>query len=137
MLKQRLRSCVLVGALVSGSLFLVLSTSVLPASAEPLPPVTTISKLESVLGRDVVSRDGDGGRIVDLLADANGQVCAAVIEFGGFLGIGTRKIAVEWQALQFFSGSGRSVVVDVSRDQLRSAPEYNPKAPPAVVKAAN
>ncbi len=58
--------------------------------------------LESVLGRDVRTRvEEDMGRIIDLLADRNGQVQAAVIEFGGFMGIGTRKIAVEWPALRF------------------------------------
>src|SRR5262245_22158388 len=52
--------------------------------------------LESVLGREVRTRVEDGvGRIIDLLADCNGQVQAAVIEFGGFMGIGTRKIAIE------------------------------------------
>src|SRR4029078_5868008 len=58
--------------------------------------------LESVLGRDVRTRvEEDMGSIIDLLADRSGQVQAAVIEFGGFMGIGTRKIAVEWQELRF------------------------------------
>lgn len=85
-------------------------------------------RLESVLGREVRTRvEEDGGRIIDLLADRNGRVQAAVIEFGGFLGIGTRKIAVEWSALNFGTPGDRSVVtVDVTRDQLRAAPEYKP-----------
>ena len=41
------------------------------------------------------------GRIVDVLVDPNGQVRAAIIDFGGFLGVGSRKIAVEWGALHF------------------------------------
>ena len=56
---------------------------------------------------------------------------AAVVEFGGFLGIGTRKIAVDWSAFRF---TGPSVMVDVSRDQLRAAPEYKEKEAPFVVK---
>jgi hypothetical protein len=79
-------------------------------------------KLESVLGRDVsTSPDGDAGRIIDLLVDRDGTVRAAVVEFGGFLGIGTRKIAIEWAAFRF---SGRSIAVEVSREQIRSAPDY-------------
>jgi hypothetical protein len=45
----------------------------------------------------------------------------------GFLGIGTRKIAVEWSALRFELPGDRGVItVDVTRDQLRAAPEYKP-----------
>lgn len=85
-------------------------------------------RLESVLGREVRTRvEDDGGRIIDLLADRNGRVQAAVIEFGGFLGIGTRKIAVEWSALRFeLPGDRGMITVDVTREQLRAAPEYKP-----------
>jgi hypothetical protein len=40
--------------------------------------------------------EGDSGRIIDLLSDRNGKLKAAVVEMGGFLGIGTRKIAIDW-----------------------------------------
>jgi PRC-barrel domain len=92
-------------------------------------------KLESVLGRDVASApDGDAGRIIDLLVDRDGTVRAAVVEFGGFLGIGTRKVAIEWSAFRF---SGRSIVVDVSREQIRGAPDYKANDLTALVRAAS
>ncbi len=92
-------------------------------------------KLESVLGRDVATApDGDAGRIIDLLVDRDGTVRAAVVEFGGFLGIGTRKIAIEWPAFRF---SGRAIAVDVSREQVRAAPEYKSSEYPALVRAIN
>lgn len=92
----------------------------------------TAPKLESILGRDVkTSREGDGGRVIDLLVDARGDVRAAVVEFGGFLGIGTRKIVVEWSAFRF---TGDQITVDVSRDQLRAAPEYKGGAATVVVE---
>ena len=80
------------------------------------------------MGREVKTRvEGDGGRIIDLLVDRQGRVQAALIEFGGFLGIGTRKIAVAWSALRFQSeGKKQVVVVDLTRDQLRAMPEYKP-----------
>jgi predicted O-methyltransferase YrrM len=93
--------------------------------------------LVSVLGREVRTRVEDvGGRIIDLLADHNGQVVAAVIEFGGFLGIGTRKIAVAWSALRF-NRNGHAVTVDVARDQLRAAPDFNPREPIVVHQASD
>jgi predicted O-methyltransferase YrrM len=92
----------------------------------------TAPRLESILGRDVKTvREGDGGRVIDLLIDARGEVRAAVVEFGGFLGIGTRKIVVQWSAFRF---AGDQITVDVSRDQLKAAPEYKTGTAPVVVE---
>ena len=94
--------------------------------------------LESVLGREIRTKDEDMGRIIDLLADRNGQLQAAVVELGGFLGIGTRKIAVEWSALRFDTrGKQVIVVLEMSRDHLRLAPEYKPGEPIIVRRAEN
>jgi hypothetical protein len=41
------------------------------------------------------------GRIVDLLVDETGKPRAAIIDFGGFLGVGIRKIAIDWHTLRF------------------------------------
>lgn len=101
-------------------------------------PDRRAGKFESILGREVRTRDeGDAGRIVDLLGGADGNVHAAVIEFGGFLGIGTRKIAVEWPAVHL-DGEGRQAtgIVDVTRDQLRVAPEWKPSEPVVLVRAS-
>jgi hypothetical protein len=106
-------------------------------AADTLTPVPKNNQLESVLGKEVRTRvEEDVGRIIDLLADRNGRVQAAVIEFGGFLGIGTRKIAVEWSALRFESDGKPAVIVEMTRDQLRVAPEYKPSEP-AVVRRAS
>ena len=106
--------------------------------AESLPATKRL-RLEAVLGREVRTRvEEDVGRIVDLLADRQGNLQAAVIEFGGFLGIGTRKIAVEWSALSFESdGRQPSVIVEMTRDQLRVAPEYKANEPAVVRRAAD
>jgi predicted O-methyltransferase YrrM len=80
----------------------------------------------------------DVGRIVDILADRQSRVQAAVIEFGGFLGIGTRKIAVDWSAISFENDGKRTIViVDLSRDQLRLAPEYKPHEQPMIVRTSD
>jgi hypothetical protein len=102
-------------------------------------PATKRNQLESVLGREVRTLvEEDVGRVVDLLADRQGQVQAAVIEFGGFLGIGTRKIAVEWSALSFVNdGKQPVVIVEMTRNQLRVAPEYKPSEPAVVRRAAD
>ena len=65
------------------------------------------------------------GRIVDVLVDRSARVRAAVIDFGGFLGVGNRQIAVAWSAIRFpAEGKLEPLVVDFTRDQLRVAPTY-------------
>jgi hypothetical protein len=59
-------------------------------------------EVEGVLGQEVRDiSDENIGRIVDVVVDRAGHVRAAVIDFGGFLGIGNRKIAVDWNTLSF------------------------------------
>jgi hypothetical protein len=103
------------------------------ASASELRSALVSPALESVLGKDVSTlREGDSGRVIDLLIDGNGRLRAAVVEFGGFLGIGTRKVAVDWSAFRF---AGKSMWVDVTRDQLRTAVEYKANEAPFIVQA--
>jgi hypothetical protein len=91
--------------------------------------------LFSALGEEVTSATGaDMGRIIDVLADAIGRPRAAVIDFGGFLGVGTRKIAVDWRALCFGGiRQGKVVLPDLTPDQLKSAPEYEAPGKPVAV----
>ena len=75
-----------------------------PKEPAPPPSVTVIGARDAhgVLGRDVRSPpDENMGRIVDVIVDRAGAVRAAVIDFGGFLGVGSRKIVVDWNALHF------------------------------------
>jgi PRC-barrel domain len=88
--------------------------------------------VESVLGKKVEGAKGeDLGRLVDVLADDGGRVRAAVIEFGGFLGVGNRRIAVDWSLLRFHPGDeGHALVLGVSVKTLQSVPEYKNSAHP-------
>jgi hypothetical protein len=127
------------GPLISSALAEPVADRVAPPRAEDGIILTTPAGLESVLGREVrTAADHDLGRIIDVLADREGRVRAVVIEFGGFLGIGTRKIAVDWSALYLDGGGERSSwLVDVRREQVRAAPEYKPNAPFLVPRASN
>jgi len=76
----------------------------------------------------------DMGRIVDVIVDRSGITRAAVIDFGGFLGVGSRKIAVDWNAIRFSGPNG--IVLDMTRDQVNAAPQYEPGKPVVVLGAA-
>jgi hypothetical protein len=80
----------------------------------------------SILGKKVQSPKGDDlGRVVDVLADSGGRVRVAIIDFGGFLGVGDRKIAVDWPLLRFNPDrSDPSLLLSLSREKLKAAPEY-------------
>ena len=113
-----------------------------PKEAAPPPPSVTIieaADAHGVLGRDVRSTTGeDMGRIVDVIVDRAGQVRAAVIDFGGFLGVGSRKIIVDWNALHFgqIANKGESITLELTKDQVKAAPEYKEDAPIVVLGAS-
>jgi len=80
------------------------------------------------------------GRIVDVLVDYAGQPRAAVIDFGGFMGVGTRRIAVAWRALRFLTAAGGgTITLDMTQDQIKATPAYAPSGqasgPPVAVAA--
>ena len=73
------------------------------------------------------SKGEDLGHVVDLVVDRNGALLAAIVDFGGFLGVGSRKIAVDWRSLHFpKTGALAKLVADLPLDQLRAAPAYKP-----------
>ena len=100
------------------------------------PPAPQPRTIRSVLGIEVrSSHEKNIGRIVDILADRNGGVDAAVIEFGGFIGIGTHKFAVGWSDLRFeIDGNQLVAILDIPADQLRAAPDYKPDQPSIVTR---
>lgn len=109
-------------------------------SPSAAPAVTILNKheVEGVLGREVRSAtDENMGRIVDVLVDRAGQIRAAIIDFGGFLGVGSRKIAVDWNAMHFpQSGKpGQRIALELTRDQVKAAPEYQDGQPVVVLGA--
>jgi PRC-barrel domain len=112
-----------------------------PKAPAPPPSVTIIGAREAhgVLGRDVRSpADEDMGHIVDVIVDRAGVVRAAVIDFGGFLGVGSRKIVVDWNALHFghVADKGDSITLELTKEQVNAAPEYKEDQPIVVLGAA-
>ena len=82
--------------------------------------------------------DEDMGHIVDVIVDRTGSVRAAVIDFGGFLGVGSRKIVVDWNALHFgrVANKGDAITLELTKNQVMAAPEYKEDAPIVVLGAS-
>ncbi|MBN8891097.1 MAG: hypothetical protein BGP12_08515 [Rhodospirillales bacterium 70-18] len=110
----------------------------LGASPPPVPPtpdapaeIAAPTEVAGLLGYRVHDDTGkELGRIVDVLVDAEGRVRGVVVDVGGFLGVGSRKVAIAWRALTFSSGKdGLVVAVAVTTARIRLAPEVLPGKP--------
>lgn len=82
-------------------------------------------RLDWVTGASVTAPDGETiGKVSDLILDRDsGQMVAAVIGVGGFLGIGEKKIAVPWERLTI-DFDAYQISSDLSREEAEAAPEY-------------
>lgn len=72
--------------------------------------------------------DEDLGTIGDVVLGTDGKTAEAVIiDFGGFLGIGTKPVAVGFDTLKFQQdqNGNRYVFLNVTREQLDQAPAFN------------
>jgi hypothetical protein len=107
------------------------------SSVETWTAVLDNHEVQPILGKDVRSPTGENmGRIVDVIVDQTGQPRAAVIDFGGFLGVGSRKIVVDWSALHFSPKDKKEpTTVNLTRDQVKAAPEYRDGKPVVVMGA--
>ena len=78
----------------------------------------------------------DIGRLVDVLVDGEGHPVAAVLDVGGFLGVGNRRVAVTWSALAFApEKDGLTITLALDADHIRAAPGY--KGPDRPIKAVS
>ena len=95
-----------------------------PKNLEPLAP----DKFTGILGKKVMAPDGtELGLVVDVVVDEDGHPHAAVIDFGGFLGVGSRKIAVDWRLLSFAPGKPDwHLQLSLGRGEIQAAPIYKP-----------
>jgi len=106
---------------------------------EPTVTVLDHQEVQGILGREVRSGANEKmGRIVDVIVDRSGEVRAAIIDFGGFLGVGSRKIAVAWNALRFLPDAKNveRIGLELTRDQVQGAPEYKEDKPVVVLGAS-
>ena len=110
------------------------------ADSEVEPPASqnrVLYQAEGILGMDLIASGKKAGRIVDVLADRSGHVQAVVVDCGGFLGVGGRKIAVAWSDLHFSPDSPNAVFTNLAQENLAQAPEVKSGKPVVVVTARN
>jgi len=93
-----------------------------PVADETLAP----GQVLGVVGLHVRDADGtDAGRLWDVLVDRNGEPRAVVIDYGGVLGVGRRKIAIAWNAVSFAPGdAAHPIRLALTRQQMGAVPTF-------------
>jgi hypothetical protein len=66
------------------------------------------------------------GEIYDIVQTDGNTIRAYIVSVGGFLGIGTRYVAIDPKAITFNRQDEKNwkAVMNTTKDQLRAAPEY-------------
>lgn len=109
---------------------LPLPPPIAPGTAPLVPELQHMPRhaAAALVGEPVQNIDGHTvGRLVDVLVDQEGSLRAGVIEFTGFLGLGTRKIAVAWKTLRSTEIKNRLIVtVMLDAAKLKALPVYSP-----------
>ncbi|MBV8509836.1 MAG: PRC-barrel domain-containing protein [Xanthobacteraceae bacterium] len=85
-------------------------------------------------GTDVLGADGTKvGSVDDILFDRAGQIKAIVVGVGGFLGIGSKDVALEFNNFQVVpgkDGNADQLKLAMSKEDLSAANEFQRYQPP-------
>jgi sporulation protein YlmC with PRC-barrel domain len=87
----------------------------------------------NIIGETVYNGTGDDaaniGEVNDLVIDSDGDVQAVVVGVGGFLGLGQKNVALEYDAIAWAEKDGdRWIVVDSTADALKALPDFDRSA---------
>lgn len=107
--------------------------------------------VSSFIGQSVYESDANDaksvGKLNDLITSPDGQIDAAVIGVGGFLGVGEKDVAVSPDQLQLAmrSDGKKWLVIKATKDELSAAPSFDRSSlfsegvadPAAAAKEAN
>ena len=81
-------------------------------------------------GTDVIGTNNEKiGDVSDILFDKSGKVDAYIVGVGGFLGIGTKDVALAPNAFQMQPATDRENMklrLSMTKDELKNAPEFKP-----------
>jgi hypothetical protein len=85
-------------------------------------------------GTDVMGPDNQKiGDVTDILFDKSGKIEAYVVSVGGFLGMGSKDVALAPQSFDVTPGSNGSadkLKLSMTKDQLKEAKNFEPYQPP-------
>jgi ElaB/YqjD/DUF883 family membrane-anchored ribosome-binding protein len=101
-------------------------TTTAQPSTQPTP--TTGQGRLATMGKEIVGKDVYGadnrnmGEVEDVVMGANGQVDSVLVDVGGFLGLGARRVAIPISQIQL--GQGDRLTTTMTEAQAKELPEY-------------
>jgi sporulation protein YlmC with PRC-barrel domain len=86
----------------------------------------------SLMGASVYNSTDDNaqtiGSVNDLVMDKDGKIVSVVVGVGGFLGIGSKNVAIDYSQVKWEQGKGNWwIIVPTTTDQLKALPDFDPK----------
>lgn len=79
-------------------------------------------RVDELIGMDVINAEDEAiGEISDLVLDEQQRLATVVLGVGGFLGVGTKKVALPVDAVRLGEETAR---VDLTAEQLDEAPAF-------------
>jgi len=94
-------------------------------SAVTVQKLSTGYRSTKIVGSNVVNDKNEAiGKIDDLIISRDDRALYAILSVGGFLGVGTRLVAVPYDRLAPSTDNRRFVVAGASKDALKTMPEY-------------
>lgn len=92
-------------------------------------------------GTDVIGANEEKiGDVSDILFDKDGKILAYVVGVGGFLGIGSKNVAVAPASFQVVNGKDASdykLRLSMTKDELKAAAAFEPYSPPRPTVSQN
>ena len=84
--------------------------------------------IDMLIGKTVYGLDDSNvGEVDDVTVDADGAVQKVIIDFGGFIGMGTTQVALGFDELTILTNADNTdirVYVDATTDQIKAMPVY-------------
>ncbi len=81
-------------------------------------------RADTLIGSKVTNAaDENVGDVTDLLLDEDGKVVGVILSVGGFLGIGDKHVAVNWEEIEL-QDQGEQVMISMTKEQISAAPAF-------------
>jgi sporulation protein YlmC with PRC-barrel domain len=114
-----------------------------PDQTQPAPSAATVSKAQVITeqksdqllasklkGTDVIGTNNEKiGDVNDMLFDKDGKILAYVVGVGGFLGIGTKDVALSPMSFQVVPANDKESMklkLSMTKDELKTAADFKP-----------
>ena len=90
------------------------------------------SIVTNIIGESVYNGTGDDtediGKVSDVVFDKDGMAKSVIIGVGGFLGVGAKNVAFDYDKLQWAEKNGdRWLVAQTTKEELTAQPEFDSK----------